>query len=156
MTEEGERTEIQPQPEPGEPGSRWNWDSPLIISPFSHTRLYFASQKLYRSDDRGDTWKAVSPDLTRGIDRNKLPVMGRVWSVDAIAKNSSTSFYGNIVWVDESPIQEGLLLVGTTVRPDQRGRVALAQDREVPGRGRPPVRLARRSVAFRRRRFTPR
>ena len=109
----GERSEIQPQPEPGEPGSRWNWDSPLIISPFSNTRLYFASQRLYRSDDRGDTWKAVSPDLTRGIDRNKLPVMGRVWSVDAVAKNASTSFYGNIVWVDESPLQEGLLLVGT-------------------------------------------
>jgi photosystem II stability/assembly factor-like uncharacterized protein len=109
----GERTEIQPQPEPGEPGSRWNWDSPLIISPYSNTRLYFASQRLYRSDDRGDTWKPVSPDLTRGIDRNRLAVMGRVWSVDAVAKNASTSFYGNIVWVDESPLKEGLLLVGT-------------------------------------------
>ncbi|MFM8559080.1 MAG: WD40/YVTN/BNR-like repeat-containing protein, partial [bacterium] len=109
----GERTEIQPQPEPGEPGSRWNWDSPLIISPHSHTRLYFASQRVYRSDDRGDTWRAVSPDLTAGIDRNRLPVMGRVQSVDAIAKNMSTSIYGNIVWVDESPIADGLLVVGT-------------------------------------------
>jgi photosystem II stability/assembly factor-like uncharacterized protein len=109
----GERTEIQPQPEPGEPASRWNWDSPLIISPFSNTRLYFASQRVYRSDDRGDTWRPVSPDLTRGIDRNRLPVMGRVWSIDAIAKNASTSFYGNIVWLDESPLREGLLVVGT-------------------------------------------
>ena len=109
----GERTEIQPQPEPGEPGSRWNWDSPLIISPHSHKRLYFASQRVYRSDDRGDTWRAVSPDLTAGIDRNRLPVMGRVQSVDAIAKNMSTSIYGNIVWVDESPLAEGLLVVGT-------------------------------------------
>ncbi len=109
----GERTEIQPQPEPGEPGSHWNWDSPLIISPFSHTRLYFASQRLYRSDDRGDNWKPVSPDLTRQLDRNKLEIMGRVWSIDAVAKNASTSFYGNIVAVDESPLREGLLLVGT-------------------------------------------
>ena len=109
----GERTEIQPQPEPGEPGSRWNWDSPLIVSPHLHTRLYFASQRVYRTDDRGDTWKAVSPDLTRQIDRNRLKVMGRVQSVDAIAKNASTSIYGNIVWVDESPLQEGLLFVGT-------------------------------------------
>jgi photosystem II stability/assembly factor-like uncharacterized protein len=109
----GERIDIQPQPEPGEPGSHWNWDSPLIVSPFSHTRLYFASQRLYRTDDRGDSWKAVSPDLTRQIDRNKLKVMGRVQSIDAVAKNSSTSFYGNIVAVDESPIQEGLLYVGT-------------------------------------------
>jgi len=109
----GERTEIQPQPEPGEPPSRWNWDSPLIISPFSNTRLYFASQRVYRSDDRGDTWRPVSPDLTRGVDRNRLKVMGRVWSMDAIAKNASTSFYGNIVWLDESPLREGLLVVGT-------------------------------------------
>ena len=109
----GERVEIQPQPEPGEPGSHWNWDSPLIVSPFSHTRLYFASQRLYRTDDRGDTWKPVSPDLTRQIDRNKLKVMGRVWSIDAVAKNASTSFYGNIVAVDESPLKEGLLFIGT-------------------------------------------
>ena len=109
----GERVDIQPQPEPGEPGSHWNWDSPLIVSPFSHTRLYFASQRLYRSDDRGDAWKPVSPDLTRQVDRNKLKLMGRVWSIDAIAKNASTSFYGNIVAVDESPLQEGLLFVGT-------------------------------------------
>ena len=58
---------------------------------------------LFRSDDRGDTWKAISPDLTRNIDRNKLKVMGRVWSVDAVAKNDSTSFYGTIVALAESP-----------------------------------------------------
>jgi len=109
----GERIDIQPQPEGKEDGSRWNWDSPIIISPHSHTRLYFASQRLYRSDDRGDSWQAVSPDLTRQIDRNKLKVMGRVWSVDSVAKNSSTSFYGNIVSLTESPKKEGLLYAGT-------------------------------------------
>jgi photosystem II stability/assembly factor-like uncharacterized protein len=109
----GERVGIQPQPEPGEPGPRWNWDSPLFISPFSHTRIYFAAQRLYRSDDRGDSWRPVSPDLTRQVDRNRLKVAGRVWSVDAVEKNASTSFYGNIVALSESPKQEGLLYVGT-------------------------------------------
>lgn len=109
----GEAVDIQPQPGPGEPADRWNWDTPLIISPFLHTRLYMASQRVYRSDDRGDTWTPVSPDLTRQIDRDKLKVMGRVWSVDAVAKSNSTSFYGNIVALDESPLQEGLLAVGT-------------------------------------------
>jgi len=109
----GEAIDIQPQPEPGEPGSRWNWDSPLIISPHLHTRLYFASQRLYKTDDRGDTWKAISPDLTRQLDRNKMKVMDRVWSVDAVAKNASTSFYGNCVSLSESPKQPGLLYVGT-------------------------------------------
>jgi photosystem II stability/assembly factor-like uncharacterized protein len=109
----GEQIDIQPQANPGEPGLRWNWDSPILISPHSHTRLYFCAQRVFRSDDRGDTWKPVSPDLTRQIDRNQLKVMGRVWSVDAVAKNASTSFYGNIVSFDESPAQENLLYVGT-------------------------------------------
>lgn len=109
----GENVDIQPQPGKGEPQLRWNWDSPLIISPHSHTRLYFAAQRLFRSDDRGDNWQPVSPDLSRQIDRNKLKVMGRVWSVDAVAKNSSTSLYGSIVSLAESPVKEGLLYVGT-------------------------------------------
>ncbi len=109
----GNIVDIQPQPEPGEAGSRWNWDSPLIISPHLHTRLYYASQRVWKSDDRGDTWKPVSPDLTRQIDRNRLRLMGRVWSVDAVAKNASTSFYGNIVSINESPRKAGLLYVGT-------------------------------------------
>src|SRR5947199_3718234 len=109
----GEAIDVQPQPGVNEPALRFNWDSPLIISPFSHTRLYFAAQKLFRSDDRGNTWKAVSPDLTRQIDRNKLKVMGKVWGVDAVAKNASTSLYGNIVALAESPVQEGVIYVGT-------------------------------------------
>jgi photosystem II stability/assembly factor-like uncharacterized protein len=109
----GQELVLQPQEGKGEPPLRWNWDSPVIISPHSHTRLYFAANKLFRSDDRGDTWRAVSGDLTRQIDRNKLPVMGKVWGADAVAKNASTSFYGNIVALAESPKKEGLIFVGT-------------------------------------------
>ena len=108
-----ERVDIQPQPGTGDAPLRWNWDSPLIVSPHSPTRLYFAAQKVFRSDDRGDHWKAVSPDLSRQLDRNTMKLMGRVWSVDAVAKNTSTSFYGNIVSLAESAKQEGLLYVGT-------------------------------------------
>jgi len=109
----GELMGIQPRESAGEAPYRWNWDSPLIISPHAHTRLYFAANFLFRSDDRGNTWKKVSPDLTRQIDRNALPVMGKVWGVDAIAKNTSTSLYGNCVALAESPLKEGLLYVGT-------------------------------------------
>ena len=109
----GERITIQPQPGEKEEPLRWNWNSPLLISPHSGTRLYFACQKLFRSDDRGDSWKAVSPDLSRGLDRNRLPVMGKVQGVDSVAKNSSTSFYGAIVSLAESPLREGLLVAGT-------------------------------------------
>jgi photosystem II stability/assembly factor-like uncharacterized protein len=109
----GQQIGIQPQPGPNNVPYRWNWDSPIIVSPHSHTRLYFAANKLFRSDDRGDTWKAISPDLTRQIDRDTLPVMGRIWGPDAVAKNASTSFYGNIVALSESPLKDGLIYVGT-------------------------------------------
>ena len=109
----GQEMVLQPLEGKGEPPLRWNWDSPIIISPHSHTRLYFAANKLFRSDDRGDTWKAISGDLSRQIDRNKLPVMGRVWGPDAVAKNQSTSFYGNVVALSESPKKEGLIYAGT-------------------------------------------
>jgi photosystem II stability/assembly factor-like uncharacterized protein len=109
----GQTTGIQPQPGKDEPPLRWNWDSPLIISPHLHTRLYFAANKLFRSDDRGDSWRAISGDLTRQIDRNRLPVMGKVWGADAVAKSVSTSLYGNIVALAESPREEGLIYVGT-------------------------------------------
>jgi photosystem II stability/assembly factor-like uncharacterized protein len=109
----GESVNIVPQAELTEAPDRWYWDSPLIISPHSSTRLYFGSQRLYRSDDRGNSWKAVSNDLTRQIDRNRIRLMDRVWSVDAVAKNTSSSFFGAIVAVAESPLREGQLWIGT-------------------------------------------
>ncbi len=108
----GEVFYIQPQPEKGEM-LRWNWDTPLIISHFSPTRIYIAANRLFRSDNRGDKWTAISPDLTRQIDRNQLPIMGKLWGPDAVAKNASTSLYGNIVALAESPIDENLIIVGT-------------------------------------------
>ncbi|NIM51273.1 MAG: glycosyl hydrolase, partial [Gemmatimonadales bacterium] len=109
----GERVSITPQPEPGEPALRWHWDSPLIISPHAPSRLYFAAQRAFRSDDRGSSWTPVSGDLSRQIDRNRLKMMGRVWGVDAVGKNRSTSTWNSIVTLAESPLQEGLLWVGT-------------------------------------------
>jgi photosystem II stability/assembly factor-like uncharacterized protein len=109
----GERIGIQPQTGHNEDPLRWNWDTPFIISPHSHTRLYIAADKLFRSDDRGDTWQAVSGQLSRALDRDKMAVMGRIWSVDAVAKNQSTAFFGNGSAVAESQKKEGLLYVGT-------------------------------------------
>src|SRR6266404_5759227 len=109
----GERMGIQPATGRGDEPLRWNWDSPFIISPHSHTRLYFAADKMFRSDDRGDSWQVVSGQLSRGLDRDKLPVMGRVWGVDAVAKNASTAFFGNASALAESPKKEGVIYVGT-------------------------------------------
>lgn len=109
----GERVSITPRPGSGENSYNWNWNTPLIISPHSNTRLYLGAEKLFRSDDRGNSWQVISPDLTRQVDRNQLEIMGRVWSVDAIAKNASTSIYGALIAIAESPQQEGLIYAGT-------------------------------------------
>ncbi|HKV11061.1 MAG TPA: glycosyl hydrolase [Thermoanaerobaculia bacterium] len=108
----GEQVDVQPRGSRGE-ALRFNWDSPLLISPHNHLRLYHAANRLFRSDDRGNTWKAISPDLTRQIDRRKLKVMGKVWGADTVAYNNSTSFYGNIVSLSESPAKADILYVGT-------------------------------------------
>jgi photosystem II stability/assembly factor-like uncharacterized protein len=108
----GQFTGIQPQPEKGEI-LKWNWDAPIIISPHNHKTLYFAANKVFKSTDMGNSWTKISDDLTRKIDRNKLKVMGKVWTPEAVAKNTSTSVYGNIVALDESPVEKGLLYVGT-------------------------------------------
>ena len=133
----GEAVLIQPHEKPGDDPLRWNWDSPLVLSPHKPTRLYFAAQRVFRSDDRGDSWTPISEDLTRRIDRNRLKVMGKVWGPDAVAKGASTSFFGNIVSLDESPLVEGLLYVGhrRRPRPGERGRREdLAPPGDLPGR----------------------
>ncbi len=109
----GERVFIAPHPGSGEDAYKWNWNTPLIVSPHESKRLYYAAEKLFRSDDRGNSWRAVSPDLTRQLDRNALDVMGRVWSIDTIAKNDSTSIYGAAIALSESELVEGLIYVGT-------------------------------------------
>ena len=94
-------------------GDRVNWDAPYIISPHSNTRLYWASNYVYRSDDRGDTWTRISPDLSRNLNRAEIPFMGRVWPQGSIALHESTTPLSNIVSIDESPLMEGLVYVGT-------------------------------------------
>lgn len=109
----GERVGIVPIEGKDIESQRYNWDAPFIISPHSNTRLYFAGHKLYKTDNRGEDWKVISGDLSRGLDRNALPVMGKVWGPDAVAKNQSTALYGNASAVSESPKKQGLIYVGT-------------------------------------------
>jgi len=104
---------IQPQPEPGDPPERFNWDAPILVSPHSPTRLFYASQRVWRSDDRGDSWTPISPDLTKNQDRILLPVMGRQWSSTAPWDLFAMSNFDTITSLAESPVQEGLLWAGT-------------------------------------------
>jgi photosystem II stability/assembly factor-like uncharacterized protein len=109
----GESIPIKPIPGKGEDTYKWNWDTPLIISPHSNKRLYLGANKIFRSDDRGNSWRLISDDITAQVDRNTWPVMGHYWSIDAVAKDVSTSLFGMAVSLVESPVKEDLLYVGT-------------------------------------------
>jgi photosystem II stability/assembly factor-like uncharacterized protein len=104
---------IQPQPSPNDPPERWNWDSPVLISPHNHERLYFGSQRLWRSEDRGNSWTPVSEDLTTNTNRYELEMIGRVWSTDALYDNGAMSKYATLTSIAESPLAEGVLYTGS-------------------------------------------
>ena len=97
----------------GADADRPNWDTPYIISPHNPRRLYWASQFVYRSDDRGDNWTRISPDLSRNLKWQELPIMGKVWPADSVAYHESTTALSNVVSLDESPLLEGLIYAGT-------------------------------------------
>ena len=107
----GESTPIRPRVD--DPKLRSRWDIAFIVSPHVHTRLYIAGNRLMRSDDRGATWRLISGDLTRNLDRDTIPVMGRLWGADAVWKNAFTDQFGTATALAESPLREGLLFVGT-------------------------------------------
>lgn len=109
----GEAIDIRPEPGKGEETYKWNWNAPLVVSKHNPQRLYVAANKVFRSDDRGDSWQVISEDLTSGTDRNTWKVMDKYWSTDAVAKDVSTSLFGTIVSIDESRLKEHLIYIGT-------------------------------------------
>jgi len=109
----GEAIKVRPNPSKDELTYRWNWDSPFIISPHSPTRLYMGANKLFKSDDRGNSWTTISSDLTRNEDRDQFTIMGKHWPSSAVGKHVSTSQWGTLVALSESPVKAGLIVVGS-------------------------------------------
>ena len=109
----GERVYIRPQPAEGEPEDRFNWDSPILVSPHAPTRIYYGSQRVWRSEDRGDSWTAISGDLTRNQNRMLLPLMDKQWSWDASWDMRAMSTFNTITSLAESPKKAGLIYAGT-------------------------------------------
>ena len=109
----GETVIIKPLVSEGEKYERFNWDAPVLVSPHSPTRIYFGSYRVWRSDNRGDEWTAISNDLTRDQNRMELPIMGKQQSWDNAWDMKAMSTYNTITSLAESPIQEGLIYAGT-------------------------------------------
>ena len=109
----GDQVFIQPQARAGEDFERFNWDAPILVSPHKASRLYFASQRVWRSEDRGDSWTPISGDLTRNEERITLPIMGKQQSWDNAWDVGAMSNYNTITSLAESPVKEGILYAGT-------------------------------------------
>lgn len=109
----GETVKIKPLEGKDDLAYKWNWNTPLFISPHNHKTLYCAANKVFKTTNRGNSWTVISEDLTAQTDRNTWPVMDKFWSVDAVAKDVSSSQFGTIVSLSESVVQEGLLYAGT-------------------------------------------
>ncbi|RDK85235.1 VPS10 domain-containing protein [Marinirhabdus gelatinilytica] len=109
----GEVIDIQPQAGANEKTERFNWDAPILVSPHNPTTIYFASQRVWKSDNRGDDWTAISADLTKNEERITLPIMGKQQSWDAPWDVYAMSNYNTITSLAESPKQKGLLYAGT-------------------------------------------
>ena len=103
---------VSPAPAPGE-NFRFNWDTPLVFSPNELGTLLVAANRVFRSTDRGDSWAAISPDLTANADRNAIVTMGLRNSETTISRNDGIGSWPTIVSLAESPRQAGVYYTGT-------------------------------------------
>ncbi len=99
-----------------------NWDGPFVISPHDASTLYAGTDILWKTTDRGDSWTALG-DLTTGVDRRALPVMGQAPGEFVPSLDDGIPYYPTISAVAESPLAEGLLYAGT-----DDGRLHVSRD----------------------------
>ncbi|KKN31579.1 hypothetical protein LCGC14_0822560 [marine sediment metagenome] len=117
-----ESKSIKPEPEDDTETYRFNWNSPVLISPHNSKTIYLGGNKLFKSIDQGDTWTASS-DLSSQLDKDKLQIMGMLVDENTLSKNDGIYSYGTITAVAESPVKAGILWVGT-----DDGKVQVSKD----------------------------
>ncbi len=100
---------VQPLPKEGDPKLRFNWNTPIAVSAFHPDRFYVGSQFLHVSNDMGDTWKIISPDLTTNDKSKQDQADSGGLSVD----NSGAENHTTIFTIAESPLDENVIWVGT-------------------------------------------
>ncbi|MEW6126921.1 MAG: glycosyl hydrolase [Acidobacteriota bacterium] len=118
-----ERKPIRPEPPAGEKPYRWNWDTPMTLSPHNPATIFVAANRVFKSTDRGHSWKAISPDLTTATDRDGLELMGVKGKDTTLARNDGASSYGNLVTFAESPKKAGVYYAGS-----DDGQVSVSRD----------------------------
>jgi photosystem II stability/assembly factor-like uncharacterized protein len=109
----GQTRNIRPEPPAGEK-YRFNWNSPILVSPHDPKTVYYGGNRLFGSKDRGDSWTLVSPDLTSSdnVKRDDTPIFGRK-AKDLLSRNDGVVHVGTITTLAESPLKAGVLWAGT-------------------------------------------
>ena len=108
-----ESKSIRPEAASSEKPYRWNWDTPLMMSHTDPATLYAGANRLLKSADRGHTWTAISGDLTTGLDRDTVEIMGVKGKDVTIAKNDGVEAYGSLFTIAESWKKAGLIWTGS-------------------------------------------
>ena len=111
--ETGESRSIRPQPDFGEAPFRFHWNAPIVISAYDPKTIYYAGNFVFKSNDRGDIWKKISPDLTTGANRNTMTIMGKVPDKDTRSRHDGVQQFPTITTVAESPVSANTVWAGT-------------------------------------------
>jgi len=91
---------------------RFNWNTPILLSPHNPSTIWMGGDRLFRSDNQGDAWFA-SADLTKAVDRCKVTVMGAAGTTAQLSKNDGVTSYSTIIAISESPVARGVVWAGT-------------------------------------------
>ncbi len=108
-----EARQIRPEPKEGEPRYRFQWNSPIVVSAHDPKTLYYGGNFLFKSTDRGENWTKLSGDLTAGVDRSTLPILGKPPDKDTLSRHDGVQEYPSITTISESPLTDAVLWVGT-------------------------------------------
>ena len=109
----GQERSIMPEAKAGDPHYRFQWNSPVAVSSHEHTTIYYGGNYLFKSTNRGDSWTCLGGDLTTGVDRNKLPILGKVPDKNTLSRHDGVQEYPTITTLSESPLTPNVLWVGT-------------------------------------------
>jgi len=109
----GQERSIRPEAKASEPHYRFQWNSPVAVSSHDHNSIYYGGNYLFKSTNRGDTWTRLGGDLTTGVDRNKLPILGKVPDKNTLSRNDGVQDYPTITTFSESPLTPNVLWAGT-------------------------------------------
>ena len=109
----GQQRSIRPEAKNGEGHYRFQWNSPVAVSAYNHTTVYYGGNYLFKSMDRGDTWTPLGGDLTTGVDRNKLQIFGKTPDKNTLSRHDGVQEYPTITTFSESPLTPNVLWVGT-------------------------------------------